>query len=302
MKKLTKKKKHDIWMGYLFTSPWILGFLFFIVFPLVTSLYLSFTRYDILSAPRWIGLQNWVRMFTQDPRFWNATKATFKYVIFEVPLRLLFAFIVALIFSQRESKILNLYRAIYYIPSLIGGSVAIAVVWRQIWGYPDGIVNAILSILGLRGINWLGDTRTAIWTLILLAVWQFGSPMLIFLAALKQVPTELYEAATIDGANFWGRLFKITIPMVTPVILFNLINQMIHAFMAFTQSYIITQGGPLDSTLFYAVYMYRKAFNDFEMGYASALAWFMLALVGIFTVIIFKTSNRWVYYEAEEGV
>jgi len=302
MKKLTKKKKHDIFMGYLFTSPWILGFLFFIVFPLVTSLYLSFTRYDILSAPRWIGLQNWVRMFTQDPRFWNATKATFKYVIFEVPLRLLFAFIVALIFSQRESKILNLYRAIYYIPSLIGGSVAIAVVWRQIWGYPDGIVNAILSILGLRGINWLGDTRTAIWTLILLAVWQFGSPMLIFLAALKQVPTELYEAATIDGANFWGRLFKITIPMVTPVILFNLINQMIHAFMAFTQSYIITQGGPLDSTLFYAVYMYRKAFNDFEMGYASALAWFMLALVGIFTVIIFKTSNRWVYYEAEEGV
>ncbi len=302
MKKLTKKKKHDIFMGYLFTSPWILGFLFFIVFPLVTSLYLSFTRYDILSAPRWIGLQNWVRMFTQDPRFWNATKATFKYVIFEVPLRLLFAFIVALIFSQRESKVLNLYRAIYYIPSLIGGSVAIAVVWRQIWGYPDGIVNAILSIFGLRGINWLGDTRTAIWTLILLAAWQFGSPMLIFLAALKQVPTELYEAATIDGANFWGRLFKITIPMVTPVILFNLINQMIHAFMAFTQSYIITQGGPLDSTLFYAVYMYRKAFNDFEMGYASALAWFMLALVGIFTVIIFKTSNRWVYYEAEEGV
>lgn len=241
-------------------------------------------------------------MFTQDPRFWNATKATFKYVIFEVPLRLLFAFIVALIFSQRESKILNLYRAIYYIPSLIGGSVAIAVVWRQIWGYPDGIVNAILSILGLKGMNWLGDTRTAIWTLILLAVWQFGSPMLIFLAALKQVPTELYEAATIDGANFWGRLFKITIPMVTPVILFNLINQMIHAFMAFTQSYIITQGGPLDSTLFYAVYMYRKAFNDFEMGYASALAWFMLTLVGIFTIIIFKTSNRWVYYEAEEGV
>ncbi|ACK41740.1 MULTISPECIES: carbohydrate ABC transporter permease [Dictyoglomus] len=302
MKKLTKKRKHDIFMGYLFTSPWILGFLFFIVFPLITSFYLSFTRYDILSAPRWIGLQNWIRMFTQDPRFWNATKATFKYVIFEVPLRLLFAFIVALIFSQRESKILNLYRAIYYIPSLIGGSVAIAVVWRQIWGYPDGIVNAILSILGLKGMNWLGDTRTAIWTLILLAVWQFGSPMLIFLAALKQVPTELYEAATIDGANFWGRLFKITIPMVTPVILFNLINQMIHAFMAFTQSYIITQGGPLDSTLFYAVYMYRKAFNDFEMGYASALAWFMLTLVGIFTIIIFKTSNRWVYYEAEEGV
>jgi multiple sugar transport system permease protein len=301
MKKITKKKKHDLLMGYLFVSPWLIGFIAFIIFPLVTSLYLSFTRYDILTPPRWIGLQNWIRMFTQDPRFWNATKATFKYVLFEVPLRLTFAFIVALIFSMKESKILNLYRAIYYIPSLIGGSVAIAVVWRQIWGY-DGIINALLSIFGIHGINWLGDTRTAIWTLILLAVWQFGSPMLIFLAALKQVPTELYEAATIDGASFWKRLTSITLPMITPVILFNLINQMIHGFMAFTQSYIITQGGPLDSTLFYAVYMYRKAFNDFEMGYASALAWFMLALVGLFTIIIFKTSNRWVYYEAEEGV
>lgn len=301
MKKITKKKKHDLLMGYLFVSPWLIGFIAFIIFPLVTSLYLSFTRYDILTPPRWIGLQNWIRMFTQDPRFWNATKATFKYVLFEVPLRLTFAFIVALIFSMKESKILNLYRAIYYIPSLIGGSVAIAVVWRQIWGY-DGIINALLSIFGIHGINWLGDTRTAIWTLILLSVWQFGSPMLIFLAALKQVPTELYEAATIDGASFWKRLTSITLPMITPVILFNLINQMIHGFMAFTQSYIITQGGPLDSTLFYAVYMYRKAFNDFEMGYASALAWFMLALVGLFTIIIFKTSNRWVYYEAEEGV
>jgi len=301
MKNISKKKKHDLLMGYLFVSPWLIGFIAFIIFPLVTSLYLSFTRYDILTPPRWIGLQNWIRMFTQDPRFWNATKATFKYVLFEVPLRLTFAFIVALIFSMKESKVLNLYRAIYYIPSLIGGSVAIAVVWRQIWGY-DGIINALLSIFGINGINWLGDTRTAIWTLILLSVWQFGSPMLIFLAALKQVPTELYEAATIDGASFWKRLTSITLPMITPVILFNLINQMIHGFMAFTQSYIITQGGPLDSTLFYAVYMYRKAFNDFEMGYASALAWFMLALVGLFTIIIFKTSNRWVYYEAEEGV
>jgi len=301
MKRLNKRKKHDLLMGYLFVSPWIVGFFAFIVFPLLLSLYLSFTSYDLLSPPRWIGFENWVRMFTKDPRFWNATKATFKYVIFEVPLRLLFAFIVALIFSARESKVLNIYRTIYYIPSLIGGSVAIAVVWRQIWGY-DGIVNAFLSLFGIQGMNWLGDTRTAIWTLIILAIWQFGSPMLIFLAALKQVPTELYEAALIDGASFWKRLFSITIPMTTPVILFNLINQMIQSFMAFTQSYIITQGGPLDSTLFYAVYMYRKGFNDFEMGYASALAWFMLALVGVLTIIIFRTSNRWVYYEAEEGV
>ncbi|MEN2984548.1 MAG: sugar ABC transporter permease [Dictyoglomaceae bacterium] len=301
MKKLTRKRKHDLLMGYIFVSPWIIGFLAFIVFPLITSLYLSFTSYDILSSPRIVGFANWIRMFTQDQRFWSATKATFKFVIFEVPLRLIFAFLVALIFSLRESKLLNLYRAIYYIPSLIGGSVAIAVVWRQVWGV-DGIINALLSIFGIKGMNWLGDPRTAIWILILLAVWQFGSPMLIFLAALKQVPRELYEAAYIDGAGFWKRLATITLPMITPVILFNLINQMIHGFMAFTQSYIITQGGPLDSTLFYAVYMYRKGFNDFEMGYASALAWFMLALVGILTIIIFKTSRKWVYYEAEEGV
>lgn len=301
MKKLTKKRKHDLLMGYIFVSPWIIGFLAFIIFPLVTSLYLSFTRYDILSSPRLIGFDNWIRMFTQDSRFWDSTKATFKFVIFEVPLRLIFAFLVALVFSLRESKILNLYRAIYYIPSLIGGSVAIAVVWRQVWGI-EGIINALLSIFGIKGVNWLGDPRTAIWTLILLAVWQFGSPMLIFLAALKQVPRELYEAAYIDGAGFWKRLFTITIPMITPVILFNLINQMIHGFMAFTQAYIITQGGPLDSTLFFAVYMYRKGFNDFEMGYAAALAWFMLAIVGVFTILIFKTSRKWVYYEAEEGV
>ncbi len=301
MKRLTKKRKHDLLMGYIFVSPWIIGFLAFIIFPLVTSLYLSFTRYDILSSPRLIGFDNWIRMFTQDSRFWDSTKATFKFVIFEVPLRLIFAFLVALVFSLRESKILNLYRAIYYIPSLIGGSVAIAVVWRQVWGI-EGIINALLSIFGIKGVNWLGDPRTAIWTLILLAVWQFGSPMLIFLAALKQVPRELYEAAYIDGAGFWKRLFTITIPMITPVILFNLINQMIHGFMAFTQAYIITQGGPLDSTLFFAVYMYRKGFNDFEMGYAAALAWFMLAIVGVLTILIFKTSRKWVYYEAEEGV
>jgi len=298
---LSKKKKSDLFMGYLFISPWIIGLIVFNLFPLLLSLYLSFTRYDLLSSPRWIGLANWIRMFTQDPRFWNATKATFKYVVFEVPLRLLFAFIVALIFSLRESKLLNFYRAIYYIPSLIGGSVAIAVVWRQVFGY-DGIVNALLSIFGIKGINWLGDPRTAIWTLILLSVWQFGSPMLIFLAALKQVPVSLYEAALIDGANLRQRLFKITIPMITPVIFFNLVMQTIHGFTVFTQSYIITQGGPLDSTLFYAVYLYRKGFNDFEMGYASALAWFLLALVAVFTAILFKTSNRWVYYEAEEGV
>jgi multiple sugar transport system permease protein len=301
MFRLTKKKKHDLLAGYFFVSPWILGFLIFIIFPILASLFLSFTKYDILSSPKFIGLENWKRMFLEDRRFLNATKATLKYVIFAVPARLLFAFIVALILNLSEHKIIRLYRAIYYVPSLVGGSVAVAVMWRQIFGL-DGLVNFIMEkILGMSRIIWLGDPKTAIWTLILLAMWQFGSPMLIFLAGLKQIPESLYEAASIDGATFWPQLFKITIPMLSPVIFFNLVMQTIGGFMVFTQAYIITGGAPLDTTLFYALYIYQKGFRDYDMGYASAMAWFLLVIIAIITFILFKTSGRWVYYEAERG-
>lgn len=301
MLNLSKKKRHDLLAGYFFIAPWILGFLIFTVFPIIASFLLSFTKYDVLSSPKFIGLENWKRMFFEDRRFLNATRATLKYVVFAVPFRLLFAFIVALVLNLSEHKIIRLYRAIYYVPSLVGGSVAVAVMWRQIFGL-DGLVNFILEkFLGMSKIVWLGDPKTAIWTLILLAMWQFGSPMLIFLAGLKQIPISLYEAASIDGANFWSQLFKITLPMLSPVIFFNLVMQTIGGFMVFTQAYIITGGAPLDTTLFYALYIYQKGFRDYDMGYASAMAWFLLVIIAIITFFLFKTSGRWVYYEAERG-
>jgi multiple sugar transport system permease protein len=299
--RLSKKKRSNILAGYFFISPWIIGFLAFILFPLVASFLLSFTKYDVLSTPKFIGFGNWYRMFFEDRRFYNALRATLKYVVFAVPFRLLFAFIVALVLNLSEHKIIRLYRAIYYVPSLVGGSVAVAVMWKQIFGM-DGLVNYILqNILGFsEKIMWLGDPSFAIWTLILLAMWQFGSPMLIFLAGLKQIPTELYEAASIDGAGFWRQMFKITLPLLSPVIFFNLVMQTIGGFMVFTQAYIITGGAPLDTTLFYALYVYQKAFRDYDMGYASAMAWFLLVVVAVVTFILFKTSKKWVYYEAGE--
>lgn len=299
--RLSKKKKSNIIAGYFFISPWIIGFLAFILFPLIASFVLSFTKYDVLSSPTFIGLSNWYRMFFEDKRFYNALRATLKYVVFAVPFRLFFAFIVALVLNLSEHKIIRLYRAVYYVPSLVGGSVAVAVMWKQIFGM-DGLINYILqNIFNFKEkIMWLGDPRYAIWTLILLAMWQFGSPMLIFLAGLKQIPAELYEAASIDGAGFWRQLFKITIPLLTPVIFFNLVMQTIGGFMVFTQAYIITGGAPLDTTLFYALYVYQKAFRDYDMGYASAMAWFLLIIVAIITFILFKSSKRWVYYEAGE--
>jgi multiple sugar transport system permease protein len=286
-------------IGYAFISPWLIGFLGFIVGPMVASFYFSFTDYDMLSSPKWIGFDNYITMFTNDNRFIAALIVTFKFVFISVPLKLAFALFIALLFNGRHRGT-GFYRTIYYIPSIIGGSVAIAVMWRQLFGL-YGVVNEVLGLVGIHGTNWIASVDYAIWTLILLVIWQFGSPMLIFLAGLKQIPADLYEAAAIDGANRLQQFFKITLPMLTPIIFFNLVMQMVHGFMAFTQSFLITLGGPLDSTLFYAVYLYEKAFRQFEMGYASAMAWILLIIVSIITALIFKSSSAWVYYESEGG-
>ena len=285
--------------GYLFISPWLLGFLCFIIGPMVASLYFSFTHYDMLSAPKWTGLSNYIYMFTEDKRYLKSLAVTFQFVFISVPLKLAFALFIAMLFNTNRRGV-GFYRTVYYIPSIIGGSVAVAVMWKQLFGY-QGAVNVILGWFGIPGTNWIASLDFALWTLILLVVWQFGSPMLIFLAGLKQIPGELYEAASVDGANKFTCFFKITIPMLTPVIFFNLVMQMIGGFMSFTQSFLVTQGGPMDSTLFYAVYLYEKAFGRFEMGYASAMAWVMLLIVALFTALIFKSSSMWVYYESEEG-
>ena len=233
-------------------------------------------------------------MFTKDDTFWRALKATLYFALVSVPLRLIFALFVALILVK-PTKATGFYRAAYYLPSIIGGSVAVSILWKRMFA-TDGVVNSILSAFGFNAhFPWLNDTRTAIWTLILLAIWQFGSSMLIFLAALKQIPTELYEASDVDGANKFTKFFKVTLPLLTPTIFFNLVMQMINGFLAFTQSMIITEGKPMDTTLFYALYMYQQSFSFNRAGYASAMAWVMLIMIGIVTWAIFKTKKYWVY-------
>lgn len=295
---MNKQIKRDL-VGISFISPWLLGFLLFTLGPIIASLYLSFTDYDMLSSPEWVGAHNYVHMFTQDSRFWTSVKVTFLFVFVSVPLKLMFALFVAVLFT-RNYRGVSFYRTVYYIPSIIGGSVAVSVMWKQLFGL-HGALNSGLSLLGIKGVDWITEPKTAIWSLILLVLWQFGSPMLIFMAGLKQIPKELYEAASVDGASKASNFFRITLPMLTPVIFFNLVMQMIGGFMTFTQSFLITAGGPLDRTLFYAVYLYQNAFTNFQMGYASAMAWVLLLIIAAFTALVFKSSSAWVYYESEGG-
>ncbi|RKL66985.1 ABC transporter permease [Salipaludibacillus neizhouensis] len=294
-----KKALKESLTGYAIISPWLLGFFVLVLGPILASFYLSFTDYDLLSSPTWIGFDNYVQILTNDPRFKTSIIATLVFVFVSTPLKLLFALALAVLFNTGR-KGTGFFTTIYYIPSIIGGSVAIAVVWRQLFGR-NGAVNDILDSLGIAGLNWIGNPDTALSVLIILVIWQFGSPMIIFLAGLRQIPTELYEAASVDGAGRIQTFLKITLPMLTPVIFFNLIMQTIGGFMLFTQAYLITQGGPMDSTLFYALYLYEMAFEYLRMGYASAMAWILLVLIAIITIIIFKTSSRWVFYESEGG-
>lgn len=284
--------------GYVFILPFIIGLLVFTLIPFLTSLYLSFTEYNILSPAKWIGLDNYKEMFFEDPLFWTSFKVTFKFAFIQVPIKLAVSLLVALILAK-ATRLTGFYRSAFYIPSLMGGSVAIALLWKQLFS-PNGVVNQILGVLGLPDDTaWLGDPKTALGTLIALGVWQFGSSMLIFLAAIKNIPYSYHEAAIVDGAGPVRRFFAITLPMLTPIIFFNLINQVIGAFQAFNSSYLITQGRPLNTTLYYGVHLYNKAFDQFKMGYGSAMAWFMLLVIAFFTALIFRSSSAWVYYESE---
>jgi multiple sugar transport system permease protein len=284
--------------GYVFILPFIIGFSAFTIIPIGTSFALSLTNYDILTSPRFVGIQNYITMFTNDKTFWKSFFVTLYYTLASVPLRLIMALFVAMVLVKK-TKATGIYRAAYYLPSIIGSSVAVAILWRRLFAM-DGEINALLSRIGIYSdIAWLSRADTAIWTLIILAVWQFGSSMLIFLSGLRQIPASLYEAATVDGASAVSKFFKITLPMLTPVIFFNLIMQLINGFMSFTQSFIITRGKPLDSTLFYTVYLYRRSFEFYEMGYGSAMAWFMLLIVAFLTILIFKTSDKWVFYQSK---
>lgn len=295
--KIKAYKRRDNIAGYVMLAPWLFGFVLMYFLPMLISIYYSFTDYNLLNDAKVIGFDNYVRIFTNDDTFWQALKVTFIYTIFLVPLRLAFALVVAMLLNTKHRG-LGLYRTIYYIPSIIGGSIAVSIVWQQIFGN-DGVVMSLLSVFGIeQDVSLLGNPKTALAVIILMGVWQFGSSMLIFLAALKQIPGSLYESAMVDGAKKPTIFFKITLPMLTPTIFFNLILQMVNGFRVFTESYVITDGGPLDSTLSYVLYLYRRAFTYFDMGYSCALAWILVIIIAVFTVVLFKTQNNWVYYES----
>jgi multiple sugar transport system permease protein len=283
--------------GYMFLTPWLIGFVGLTAGPILVSLYLSFTDFDLLQSPNWVGAANYVRIATADPKFLSSMKVTFLFVLFAVPLKLAFALGVAMLLNKGISG-LPVYRALFYLPSLLGASVAIAVLWRQLFA-GSGLVNQFLALFGIHGPSWISNPNYALSTLVVLSVWQFGSPMIIFLAGLRQIPRDLYEAAAIDGATPWNRFWRITLPLLTPVVFFNAVIQTIEAFKAFTPAFIISEGtgGPIDSTLFYTLYLYQEAFSNFRMGYASALAWVLVVIVALFTAFSFLSARYWVHYD-----
>ncbi|MCK6577046.1 MAG: sugar ABC transporter permease [Anaerolineae bacterium] len=307
-------------VAYLFLAPWLVGFFALTLYPMGYSLLLSFTDYDFTApnSTQWIGFGNYLKMFGSvfgiseftastgelirvDPYYMKSLSVTFTYVFVAVPLKLIFALAVALLMNQKLRGV-QFYRAAYYIPTLLGGSIAIAVLWRKLFE-KDGLINGALAALGFTDLpGWLTNPNYALLTLILLSVWQFGSSMIIFLAGLKQIPQEYYEAASVDGATRIRQFFAITLPLLSPVILFNLVIQLISAFQAFTQAYIIGggRGGVLNSTLFYTLHMYIQGWTYHEMGYASAMAWVLLLIIGVFTAIVFRSSNWWVSYGVGE--
>ena len=281
-----KKNVKDAIAGYLFLLPWLLGFFGLTLVPMAASLYFSFTKYDMLTPAVPNGLGNYTSLFA-DERFINSIKVTFRYVLISVPLQLVFALLIALML-KRNRRGVKVYRAMYYLPSLFGGSVAVSILWRQLFS-KEGVFNQFLSLFGIQGKNWIAMPSSALNTLIVLAVWQFGASMVIFLSSLKQIPEDYYEAATLDGAGKTAQFFRITLPLLTPMVFFNIVMQVINAFQSFNSAYIISNGsgGPLDSTLFYSLYLYIKAFNHFQMGYASAMAWILLFIIAAVTGAMF---------------
>ena len=282
-------------IAYAFMLPWLIGMGVLTLGPMAYSLYLSFTSYNLLSSPQWIGFANFVQM-VNDSRYWQSARVTVLYVVISVPVVLIVSMVVALILNA-SIKFITGYRALFYLPSLLGASVAVATLWRQVFG-DSGLINNALAALGIHHGSWIGDPSTALYVIISLNAWAFGSTMIIFLAGLRQVPQELYEAASVDGAGRVRRFVSITLPSMSPLIFFNVLLDTVHAFQAFTGAYVISggNGGPSDSTLFYTLYLYQQGFTQLNMGYASAMAWVLVVVLAAFTGVLFFTARYWVHY------
>ena len=281
--------------GYLFASPWLIGFVIFVLGPILASLYLSFTKYDILRPPVWIGIKNYSKMFTDDELFWKSLYNTLFYTVFSVPLAVIGSLLLALLLNSKIKGI-GFFRTIFYLPSVTTG-VAMALLWLWLFDPGVGLINAIIRFFGLKGPLWFQDELWAKPTMILVSLVAIGGTRcMVFLAGLQGLPVELYEAAEIDGANWWLKFKNITVPLLSPVILFNVIISIINSFKVFTNAYVITEGGPLNATLFYVLYLYRNAFTWLKMGYASALAWIFFIIVFCLTLVQLWMSKKWVYY------
>lgn len=289
-----KTRNKNKYTGLIYLLPWLIGLGIFTIYPFVSSLVLSFTDYNLISAPSFVGFQNYVKLFTSDKEFVNSLLATLKYTVMTVPVQLAFALFVAFILNFKLKGI-NMYRTAYYIPSILGGNVAVAVLWRFLFS-ADGLINQAIQFFGGEPVGWLSDPNAAMFVIALLKVWQFGSAMVIFLAALKEIPVELYEAAQVDGAKKWTIFFKITLPLISPTIFFNLVMQMVNALQEFNAPYLITNGGPLKATNLTSLMIYNNAFKFFKMGYASAMSWILFIIIMVLTIILFKTQSKWVYY------
>ena len=294
---MSPSQRRNLRNGLLFISPWLVGFLCFTLFPFVASLYFSFCDYDILTPPRWIGLLNYRELLTDDPYFVKALYNTLYYTAFAVPIGIVCGVGIALLLNMKVVAV-PVYRTIYYLPSIVP-VVATSVLWMWLLNPQYGLINALLGRLGLPEPGWIADPAWSKPSLIMMATWAVGGSIVIYLAGLQDVPTELYEAAELDGADSWQRIRYVTLPMLSPVIFFNVVMGLIGAMQYFTQAYVMTQGGPVDSTLFYSVYLFRRAFTYLDMGYASAMAWLLFVLIMVLTVFTFRTASRWVHYSGE---
>lgn len=287
------KKKINYW-PYMMLAPWFIGFLIFKLYPIVVSFFYSLQEYPILGEPEFVGLRNYIEIFAKDEVFRTSLGATLKYVLIGTPAVVITAFFVAFILNFKLKGV-NFFRTAYYIPSILGGNVAVSILWTMLFNV-NGPINTVIQAFGGPAIYWTTDERFAVFTLIILKTWQFGSTMLIFLSALQGVSESLYEAASLDGASKVKQLFHITLPIVTPVVLFNMVNVLVKAFQEFNSAYLITKGGPNKATYFLNLYIYEEAFKKGNYGYASALTWILLLIIGVLTLIIFKSSDKWVYY------
>ncbi|MGW0686912.1 carbohydrate ABC transporter permease [Streptomyces sp. NPDC002754] len=296
-----RRVREKQWPAYVFLSPWMIGAVVLTLVPMAVSLYLSFTDYNLFDPPKWIGLRNYTDMLTDDPRYWRSVGTTMLYVVVAVPLKLGLALGVAMLLKNL-GRGRAFYRSAFYAPSLLGASMSIALVWRALFNDGGTVVN-LLDSIGIHTGGWVGNADLAVYVIVLLTVWQFGAPMVIFLAGLQQISPELYEAAALDGAGRWRQFISVTVPMLSPVVFFNLVLEVINSFQVFTPAFAVSHGngGPADSTLFYTLYLYERGFTASHMGYASAMAWLLLIAIGAVTLILFRTSRSWVFYADEEG-